>query len=196
MRFKQYINESKEVPWEDIKRSCKPYLKEVYKAKNMLYRYIWKMDEFWIRKKVRTNRKPKDTPKVYHEFVDDMLKKRFGWKPRSEGLFVWGKAHGRNLGLGSIVFPIGKFKFVWNPEVLDLFNTINIDVVRGVSEEEIRRTLINLIPGYTNEGFMSALKQHNEIIIGCKEYYAVSVQVMRVNKDKVEEILGIPEGYY
>jgi hypothetical protein len=135
-RLLSYINESGYDDYEEVKDiaeilmdNCAPFLKELKKTqyKYMLYRGykkdVSKSVEFV---KPRKNRRPKDTPLALHNLLDDLFKKKFGWKVRSEGVFV----APRNFPLSDygrvyLFFPVGKFKYVWSPKVSDLYEELD-----------------------------------------------------------------------
>ena len=102
MRFKQFLNEEYNTEKVDyvlsvLKKDCMPFINEISKCpKNSLYYYgnllffravgnrINEIEKF----KTRKDRKPKDTPLIIHNKLNDGLKEKFGWYPRSEGIFV------------------------------------------------------------------------------------------------------------
>jgi hypothetical protein len=47
------------------------------------------MGEMYQLKNIRKNRKPLDTPLQIHNYWNNLFQKKFGWKVRSEGVFVW-----------------------------------------------------------------------------------------------------------
>jgi hypothetical protein len=138
MKFKQYITESGELSvqevLEQIYTDCKPYLKDLVrggfdyyrKNDNLLYSgRNTRADMF--KKSVRTDRKPKDTSEDVQKFVDEAFKKKFGVKARSSSLFATGRVDTAQ-GYGNSVytiFPIGKYKVIWSPNIMDLYNDVS-----------------------------------------------------------------------
>jgi hypothetical protein len=121
--------------YEDIisllDKNCKPFIKELQSGKNFLVRmgpkYAVKQDI--IVTSPRKNRRPTDSPQHIHEEMDDMLKSKFGWKPRSEGLFAWivqrkgsSSFWTSNWRSSRLVFPVGSYKYVYSPEIKDVYN--------------------------------------------------------------------------
>jgi hypothetical protein len=69
------------------------------------------------------NRLPRDTDWKIAKAVDELFFKKFHWRPRSEGVFVFppnGPASGYGQGDPFSIFPIGDFDFVYSPDVMDL----------------------------------------------------------------------------
>ena len=102
---------------ELIKRDCKPFLEEINIP---LYRGTWN-DYYMAKLNRRRNRKPVDTYTEVHDILDNMFLEKFGWRARSEGVFVNQDAqnyYGDNLHL---FFPIGKFKYLYSNTIDDLY---------------------------------------------------------------------------
>ena len=121
MRLDSFINEEINVEQylPHIKKKCGMAIKIMISSKSLMLRGLDESKDL-VRKKVRKNRKPKDSWEEYSEFLDKELKKKFGWKPRSEGLFVSSKyMTASSYGHVHVIFPIGNFKYVWNTEMGD-----------------------------------------------------------------------------
>lgn len=128
MRLKQYINESEELSFEEamekIETHCIPYLKELKNVNKALLSGRRKKSSIF-KGKVRKNRKPVDTPMELHNYIDDYFKSSLGVEPRSNSLFANFSAFTTsNYGDVYFIFPVGRYKIVFNPDVLDLFNEI------------------------------------------------------------------------
>ena len=133
-RFEYFIDEEVDhdkINWDEegyyqdianqIKRDCKPWLTESkgrpgFRAtNNVLTTYGL------IRKKVRTNRRALSTRKGLHKMSDKLFNDIWGWKARSNVLFLMGDSdvpsvYGRNIWA---VFPIGEFTYLWSQELAD-----------------------------------------------------------------------------
>ena len=127
MRLKGYLTEEK-VALADIidtiHKDCKPILKEIQKAK----KFVWRGSTKYVldMKKVthRQNRRPGDTPQEIHDHINKEFKRTFGWPARS-GVFATGSfKEAKSYGAGCLFFPIGKFNFVWSPNIPDFFTEV------------------------------------------------------------------------
>lgn len=135
MRLQQYITEKYDNEfWNDwwplIKRKCMPYLKDVKDtgSTNFFSRGM-SGPQFQI-KDVRTDRRPVDTSIEIHNYWNGVFYKKFGWKPRSEGLFVWSKRGGYVFSeFSRIIFPVGRYKALWSPYVSDLYVNSDADEI-------------------------------------------------------------------
>jgi hypothetical protein len=85
------------------------------------------------KKTVRKDRKPLDMNSDASELFDKKFMEKFGIKPRSSGVFSttdWNIAsvypRGRNTGI-FLFFPIGEYKYLWSPDIKDLYNKISYD---------------------------------------------------------------------
>lgn len=178
MRLLQYINEAAtlintaEEIVERIKSECQPFLKEVQGRR--AYRGIQKSNPAanYMKKEVRTDRQPLTSTRDQHDFIDGELYKKFGWHPRSEAMFVFGAPTNFQLSVyGSIfmVFPIGQYKYVWSPDIRDLYQDLPVD-----RKSYMQQWAERMIPTYKDTGLKTALTMKDyEVMIGCKEYYAV-----------------------
>lgn len=188
MKLKSFLNEIKisEEALEKateiakiIKKDCKPFLQAKKGCKkNWLFRGSkLSTAKFIIRKTVRKNRRPTDTPREVHKLIDNAFLKRFGWRARSNAVFGLGShsLHFPHLAGGQewLCFPIGKFKFIWSDEIADLYGDY-IEMLELGLEEEM---LDNLMNKYTDKNFCAALDSGHEIMIQCKEYYMVNKSI-------------------
>ncbi len=117
MKFNKYLNENNEnKQLEDIVKSCYQYFKEIGKGFH-LYRgsYTFK-DKIGIIVP-RTDRLPKDTPKEIHNIINNTLYKRFGWHPRSEGVFATADIHTASAYGEPLIFvPVNGYKYLYSTE--------------------------------------------------------------------------------
>ncbi|MFW6046287.1 MAG: hypothetical protein ACOCP4_00590 [Candidatus Woesearchaeota archaeon] len=118
-KFYNYLNEQDiEEEIERVKSTLRkrsvPFLKEFDAP---IYRgYKKGINDFMVRKTTRKDRKPRFIPKEIHEGLDDILKKLYGWKPRSNGVFT-GDEHlaakfGQGISKTYMFFPIGKYEYI------------------------------------------------------------------------------------
>ena len=120
---------------EKVKKNCQPFLKEGH----IMYRGV-KEDIHTIQKfEPLTDRKPKDLPFFMHQYMDELLFKKFGWRPRSEGVFTTSLPQDTEPYQGTveynpnIFFPVGEYKYVYNTKIRDLWSEI---WVRGYDSVE------------------------------------------------------------
>lgn len=131
MAFRNYITETNlhEEILQNIlfliQRDCAPYLKQLRNSNDFLWRGVKRgFSKFEAISRIipRKNRRPSDTPIHIHDLLDGLFKDYHGWKARSEGVFCFGGyMEASNYGEPHIVFPIGKFSFLWNPDISDLY---------------------------------------------------------------------------
>jgi hypothetical protein len=199
MRLLNYINEnsiSVEEAVEMIKDDCAPYFK-LAQASKPLYRGTEKLIADIATIFPRKDRKPKDIPREFHDYLDKELQKKFGWKPRSEGVFatsdiLQAEAYGKSY----LFFPIGDFKFIWSPDIRDLYiEMANIledgrtrpgeDPWTNVDKEYLRKDLLMFISTYINKNLKEAINSWHEMIFKCASYYLVNTQwLTRETQDK------------
>jgi len=191
MKFKNYLNEDDSVI-SDIKRECSKSLKIFKKSGIPFYRgvtYTFNVD--YVKRSVRTNRKPRDMDVESQQVFDDIFQKRFGWKPRSQGLFcVADPKIARDYGNVGVVIPCGDFKYLWNPDVEDLFKGLShkktfwsplkdtVSVIKMIFGKpyDTKEMIRQYTKGYKDNDIFLYFKKYpeNEIMIQCKDYYVVS----------------------
>jgi len=168
MRLKEYITESIDNNTIDkfmnnVEKNCRHWLSAIKNCKNKkLYRGYNGSDI--DKKNVRTDRKPTDMSSSSHVILDDMFYKKFGWQPRSEGLFAttqigvtW------QYGQPGLCFPAGNFKYIWNPHIVDLYSHIS------------NYGMIDNVDNYTDKNLHKYMNKSNcEIMIKCKSYYIIN----------------------
>lgn len=138
MRLNNYLNEwhPDDLPmledhWKEVEKKCLSILKNLRScsSKRLLFRGMggFERDIPFI-KEVRKDRKPKDTNEGVSRIVDDMFYDKFGFRPRSQGLFCFGMPSRDPMfddmvefGIPYIIFPIGNPKFIWSPKVNDFY---------------------------------------------------------------------------
>lgn len=84
----------------------------------------------------RTDRYPKDTPSSYHFIADNIFYDKFGWKARSEGVFVisdYGIAKSYNRP--HIFLPVNGYKYLWSNKYKDLYSDFFEDLENDVFEK-------------------------------------------------------------
>jgi len=176
IQFNQYLNEEdEESPADLIIKNCQPFLKKIgYKVtKYPLYRGMDENSKV-VKKTVRKNRKPLDTKIEIHNMLNDAFYKKFKIKARSECIFVAGyESFSADFGRLFYIFPIGNFKFLWSPKIKDLFNKVGGFKIYSKTKSEMETIFKKLVDKYQKTDLKKAIKSHHEIMIDCKEYYAV-----------------------
>jgi len=207
MRLQQYITESTELTtknWEKLKsainKDCKPFIKEIKGANNLLLRGVNSSDipKVFKPKNVRKDRKPRMVGKKLHKRIGELSKKLYGWNIREEGVFTTiSYDAARHWGHPIIMFPIGKFKYVWSDDVEDLYH--GYDTYNSMYNNEYQKDFIeqsnkNVWKSYIEpavKGYHTTnLKQYlnsstnniSECIINCDKYYMINFEWLETLK--------------
>lgn len=197
MRLHQYlINESGGITLTEdelvdtITKGCSQWLKESNGIP--VYRGIVNPPKTGVDKLMpRTDRRPRDTNIDLHMAIDEGLNDRFGWKPRSEGVFVTGDIKRANkYGFEHVIFPVNGYKYIWSPKVDDLYVALTrIDnPLLGVVDKFLyifaddsdksaewlqSKQVQGAVKSYRDTDLVKAIKSKNEIIVKCESYYIV-----------------------
>lgn len=126
--------------WERIEKDCKPWLNEIRHGNSggqLVYRGIKTAKGDFELRDVRKDRYPKDTSIEWHNALDDAFKSHFGWKARSEGLFVSHNKTADSYGDVYIVFPVGKYRYLWSESYDDLYSYVS-DYEFSPSDDTVR----------------------------------------------------------
>jgi hypothetical protein len=157
MKFKQYLTEETytvKTALEMIYTHSTPFIKDLLKDgfnnkryDELLYSGRHESRDMFVGA-VRKNRRPVDTSQYQHELFDRLFYKKFGIKGRSQALFCTGNAGvARNYASGGsayMIFPVGKYKFLWSHEVTDLYKNPYVDQIMEKYERLIGDTEITI----------------------------------------------------
>jgi len=159
--------------------NCKPYLEQTnYNvSNNVLFRGMATNHDamFNIHRVRLDNRQPESTSIKDHNALNNYFTQKFG-EPFRNAMFATSslsEAMGFTNGHGFFpraVFPIGDFTFIWSPEVRDLYTDVLLK--KEVSLEKKLPTL-----GYQNTDLMKAIESKNEVMIRCKTYCSVHMDL-------------------
>jgi len=177
-----------------IKRECQPWLSAIKKCHNrVIFRGVRGKDQdadLHFAKPIRKSRKPLDTSRQYSKILDDGFEDAFGWRPRSQSMFaVKDYSVASSYGTAYMVFPVGKFRFLWSFEIPDLYGGIAKHselIIRG-DEHHRKRQVEAMKKWYSEEpkALCRALNAGGEIMIGASHYRAVSFRVAMNLRDYV-----------
>lgn len=194
-QFKQYINEASlgDMIADTIERDCKPFIKDWQKLRTMKWlmsgRDVSVSDI--MKQSVRKNRVPLSTPEEIHQMLDSWFKNKFGVKSRSNAVFCsFNPNLVDNYGTLYLIFPIGKYKVVSSPAIIDIYEDIQEiaysisdigylhakewdDFIKG-HKEALFKQITQLLnkSNYTDK----LIFHNNEIMLTCKDYYIVNAK--------------------
>jgi len=162
MRLKQRINEESMLDrlvdaLYGVINDCQPFLKEMAKIKPPQFMYSGrKSNNAWFDRDVRVDRRPIDMFPEIHKDLDDAFNKKFGWKPRSGGLFVTGsRDDAEEYGEPYVIFPKGPFRIIWSRGIGDLYIKLS-DMTAGMRTNTKHENGILKI-------FLDRIKRTNEL---------------------------------
>jgi hypothetical protein len=215
MRLTKYIIEESEYSLDDVLKYTNKNFLTIIKKNDFIYRGSKPKNKDIIKLVVRKNRQPRDIDFHVHMLMDDLFKQKFGWKARSEGVFVCSDPYEASVyGSVYLFFPIGSYKFIWSKKIRDLFRVLVSNIPKNISvfvyfkreyEEEYMGSRTGfytylydkhkdkfkeylekvVIPLYTDKNLQEVFKYRSEISFKCKEYFLVNVSY----KDKIREMI-------
>jgi len=157
---------------EEIVRDCKPFLAEmkndVFAGQN-LYRGI-KSTEVTLTKQIRLEgRTPTHMDPAHHLLINNFFIDKFGAAFRNSMFASGDSRSAAYFGDGNVfmVFPIGDYRAIWSPEILDLYE---LDWFRFDDDERFKE-----LDTYVEGNLISAIQSNNEIMVRASGYHAVKV---------------------
>lgn len=189
-----------------IIKNCRPFL-HINKNLDPLYRGMHNrggvdVGEGYIQT-VRTDRTPRDTKKVIHDYTNRYFQERGFSANRSNSLFVTGSyTQASDYGTSMfLIFPIGSFSFAWSMRIPDLFwitvdyppvirrryEAENPDDLEGIDlaspdekhlkfiEDFLDENLLGNLQTYQETDLDEAIGSTNEIMLRANEVMAVRI---------------------
>jgi len=175
-----------------IQRDCQPYIRA--NPAEPLFRGTKNAPDFFLHT-VRKDRKPKDTAPHIHEEIDYWFREKFGYPYRSAGLMTTGSdGQAREYGEEYAVFPVGKFKFCWSPNIGDMTGDFEWSVATAYKKKTGKHGAFGKVPedfeldyveefmddaGYKETDLNAAIKSNNEVMIACNQAYMVAFKDLK-----------------
>lgn len=186
MRLYSYVNEDfkdeSEYISDVITEDCAPFLKEF--GNKRIYRGVKRYVSDIKRITPRKNRKPKDVSLEVHKLCDNILNSIFGWKARSEGVFVTrDKLTAQGYGSMYLFFPIGEYKYIWSRYIADMWS-LEIPILKTILLKKMKDK--NIIP---EEEYNELIKEFIKIERNKEVYKAkISSTILKYKYFTIEEI--------
>jgi hypothetical protein len=175
-----------------IYKNCRQFLNE--SGSRVMFRGISRKETYDTRfiSSPPKDRMPKDMLFQLHSFMDNLLLQKFGWRGRSAAAFCTGDESQANYyGTPYKIYPVDGYKFIWSPEIKDLYGDFDEFRVRSgkyrhmataqgflanvpvPTEDEIEQHFVELLRTYRRDDLAEAIKSGNEIMLHCKQYAAI-----------------------
>lgn len=133
MRLENFLFENDNVYWtkqkdiDKIHANCSDIVKIYKKTNKFFYRGLlkWVDNEKMIKKKPRLRRKPKDMDQHMQKLFDAYFYEKFGWMPRSQGVFAT-TSYITSIDYGNphVIFPFDGFEYIWSAKIADMYSEI------------------------------------------------------------------------
>ena len=144
-------------------------------------------------------------PKHLHDLFDYEFNKKFGWKARSEGVFITNNRKDTLVyGNPYIFIPQHPFRFLYSTEIKDLYSDVSgensifldflevailndddemIDILsQDYNDKDIKtkqEIINNIMNTYKNNNIKLAIDYKHEIMFDCNEYYLFEESVFK-----------------
>lgn len=160
-----------------ISRDCQPFLNEIDGdiIKHGLYRGMTSVNvgsPFGRKKAYLRNRLPLTADERVHIQMNTWFRLHFG-KPWRNAVFASGSKYlAGHYGDTYAIFPIGKFEYLWNSKVEDMFNLIIMDA----KDKTIPGMLDEIEPYFHKDNLKSISNKSLEIMVWCESYYYLDTE--------------------
>ena len=156
-------------------------LRETKKCKRFLFRginYPHDVEKGFEERVPRKDRRPTDTPKRVQLAFDIEYENKYNWRPRSTGVFCANLTEGTyGYGHTYYIFPIGKYRYTWSPDVKDFFITQGrIGMLSKYTDKQLLQEMEKLVKTYKDSKDLCRVLSDtsvHEVILGCKKFYGV-----------------------
>lgn len=186
-----------------IIKNCRPFLNQITRGDDihLLFRgmNVPVKKGRVIKKHIQQKRKPLNTSRIVHKYIDSWFEENFGHNFRSNAYFGTGDLeYASKYGVPCAIFPAGKFKYVWSPKVNDLFGDMLFNVPSLYKSEdnmnsETAAELEDYLKRshYVDSELISAIKSGNEIMVYSETYYAyvLGYKDYRAEVKKLKQLL-------
>jgi len=195
-----------EILANNIINECSEFLQEInYDLVYKLFRGIPKLNSLYGKKHTRTDRRPMSNDYRTHEYFNLYFKRKYGVAFRSS-VFATGRAAAA-ITYGTLVniFPIGKFDYLWSPDITDLygsvtkgklidFNIIAHDALSNTNSDNYVSKIDDYLSDvgvkfYHNTDLTDAILSCSEIMINCNSYYYIRHQLYTSLENTIKELL-------
>lgn len=196
MKFYNYLREQEDYReyFDEIEKNCQIFLNDLKKIgdpDSLLYSGR-KSSEPFIYKKTRKDRKPRDIPREFHNWLNKWFEWKFGVKARSQTVFTTpDKDDADSFGDPFIIFPIGKYKLIWSEEVGDLYLTVVDD--KSLFEQIMKMDFKDIKP---NKEYSQKLNELIEALNSYKENDLEEALIRGGEEDGGGERMLVCDEYY
>jgi hypothetical protein len=191
MRYYNYLNEEKDLNEFIINH---PLTKLYEQTGKIFYRGTSNIVSIYMIKSRRKGRFPKDTDYDMHKMFDNAFNKRFGWKVRSEGVFVTSNMVDADFfGRPHIFLPYSSnYSFVYSKTIKDLTSQTNkhhynkkllnpeeanmLENPNHYEPIEVDVVIDKLINTYTDKDIKSALNSDSEVVFNIDKYLLINIK--------------------
>jgi hypothetical protein len=181
-----------------IKTDCKQFLHRVASGGKFhpLYKSI--KDEIWpqYEVKVRKGHLFLSQNKLINDSLIRVFDELYNKSFETSAIF----ASGKPIGNTHLIFPIGKFDFLWSSKEKNLYDALSdsdsdlyFDIHDGLDDgkkDKASKAFIKDLDLIYNEDLRKCILSDNQALIGCKYYYAIPLKMITDNIQLVKDTLG------
>jgi len=210
--FKEFISErdtNEEDKWylvdalNQIKDDCQQFLHKVARSGKFHPIYYSLSSSPWPKtelKSNRTNPAPSNDAEI-RESIDRVFTDQYGRDFRKNALYVSGDPKDAT-GNKHLIFPIGKFDYLWSEKLADLENGLGPsedegDLYYDMHQADTDAKRDRLVKSFLkenefkyNEGLMECVDKKHELMLECKYFYAIPTEKVLAHYETFKKLIG------
>jgi hypothetical protein len=215
--FKQFISEENTNELDrlqlvdtlnQINEDCQQYLRKMAVDGKFHALYVSLQSEKWPTHEiqVRKNKAPVPTPKKILDSFDRVMGEMYGREFRSDSFIATGSPSvAAKSGVKHMIFPIGKFDYLWSPKIRDLIHGMGHeeDITNGEglyfdihdaedekAEDKVVKEFLEKKEFVFNKDIKQAANKGHDVMLDCKYYYAVPTSKILEHFDTFKKKIG------
>lgn len=215
--FKQFISEKEQPDELDrlqlvdainlINEDCQQYLRKVAADGKFHAFYVGLPNEKWPtgEVQVRKNKAPVPTPKKILDSFDRVMGEMYGKEFRSDSFIASNASVAAKNGVKHMVFPIGKFDYLWSEKVKDLTHGMGHeeditngdglyfdihDAIDPKDEDKVVKEFLKNKEFVFNKDLRKCANKDHDVMIDCKYYYAIPTSKILEHFETFKKMIG------
>lgn len=212
--FKEYINEAGKAPAVDteekwilvdalnfIKKDCQQFLHKTASGGKFHAMYRGLKNSPWPKYEVQVRRTPENesTDKEIRASIRRTFEEQFHKAFGADAIFCSGKDV---TGEKHLIFPIGKFDYLWSSKIKDLDNGLGGSEEDGelyfdmhaAEDDKARDKLVKAFikdnDFQHNKELKQCLDKGHEVMVECKYFYAIPAKIVDTYYDTFKSMIG------
>lgn len=190
-----------------VKDDCQQYLRRMASNGKFHALYVGQAER-WpkIEVQVRKDKAPVPTPKRIQDAFDRVMVELYQKEFRSDSFYASGDPErAAKRGIKHIIFPIGRFDYLWSEKVKDLIHGFGTeedlvddeglyfdiqDAEDESAEDKVVKEFLKSKEFKLSQELKACADKGNDVMIDCKYYYAIPAKLIDTHYDTFKKMVG------